>query len=418
MTITVQRRPVKRTNYGLSGTRIKPVNHRTDQVSKSNSSTLVSQNNQNKIRFNLLSIVNSILLLTLIFLTGNASKNIRISPNPKLRTITQTSKQEEKASPPIAYKNIKEGTVNASILTIDLNSKDIQVRPVLAHNRVGKIETVSSMVKRENAIAGINAGFYDYYATNMPIGLIMIDKKVVASNMGDWNRSIFAIDDENKAHILRPNEKPKVKINGNGFELIVHGVNRHRYSNSIIIFTPEHGESTRTNNSGTEIIVSNGKIVKINSQLGNSPIPKDGFVISIHEKASSIINKFKIGEIVTIETTLPPGIKHAVLAGPTLIKDGEINITFKQEKFNPNVSSSSDRAAIGIAKNNKLIFIRGHDSKNNFTFQELAKLLLNQGATQAIACDGGGSSSLVYKGKGVSNRAVSNAMLVWHINHE
>lgn len=388
-------------------------------------------------------IFNFLLLLTMLALTGkavNITQNKKESKGLPRHSLTYNMQDKEPALShnnllniypssistdlnrqyiakpgvnPVVYKDMTYSGLKASVLEVDLNNSNIKVKPVLAWDKVGRIETVTSMVKRHNAIGGINAGFYDYSSTNLPIGFIMIDRKVVASNMGDWNRAIITIDENNKAQIIRPEDRPRLRIKVNENKtFIANGVNRPRYYNSIIVFTPEYGSTTKTRNNGTEIVVEHNSVTKTNYNQGNSEIPKDGYVISLDGDLRKAAENFKVGDKVEQTVNLPKNIKHAILAGPSLIKDGIVNVTLKEEGFNPNISYSTARAAVGVTQDNKLIFIRASSSKSTSLYP-VAKLLLKLGAVDAMAFDGGGSSSLIYKGKGISRRSVSNAILVW-----
>ncbi|TAJ11926.1 hypothetical protein DMA11_15005 [Marinilabiliaceae bacterium JC017] len=65
--------------------------------------------------------------------------------------------------------------------------------------------------------------------------------------------------------------------------------NSARILNSIIVFTPSNGESTRTNEWGTEAIVEDNIVTHLGGN--NSKIPKNGFVISGNEDGCNWINK-------------------------------------------------------------------------------------------------------------------------------
>jgi len=62
-----------------------------------------------------------------------------------------------------------------------------------------------------------------------------------------------------------------------------------RGGNQLIIYTPAYGERTGTNEFGTEAIVVNGVVTELTGS--DSPIHKDGFVISGHGNAKNWINK-------------------------------------------------------------------------------------------------------------------------------
>lgn len=59
-----------------------------------------------------------------------------------------------------------------------------------------------------------------------------------------------------------------------------NGVNVTRNTNHIIIYTPKKGATTGTNEYGYEVTVENGLVVALGGN--NSPIPKEGFVVSAH----------------------------------------------------------------------------------------------------------------------------------------
>jgi len=61
-----------------------------------------------------------------------------------------------------------------------------------------------------------------------------------------------------------------------------------RGTNQLIIYTPSYGNSTNTNEYGSEAIVIGNNVVELSG--ANSPIPADGFVISGHGKAKNWIN--------------------------------------------------------------------------------------------------------------------------------
>ena len=68
------------------------------------------------------------------------------------------------------------------------------------------------------------------------------------------------------------------------------GINSNRDVNSLTIYTPEYGRTTRTNVSGAEIAVVNGVVAKASGRAknmleferGGMVIPKDGVVLSFH----------------------------------------------------------------------------------------------------------------------------------------
>ena len=107
-------------------------------------------------------------------------------------------------------------------------------------------------------------------------------------------------------------------------------------------------------------------------------------------------------------------VQNAVGGGPRLIHDGKIEITYEQELFPgsgfPNAANYS-RAAIGGTKNGHLIlFVTGQkagEASLGLTLSQLANELKTLGCVRAMNLDGGGSQSLVVKGRCI-NRAGSD----------
>lgn len=60
------------------------------------------------------------------------------------------------------------------------------------------------------------------------------------------------------------------------------GIDSFRNGGNLIIYTPNMGDTTGTNEWGYEVIIENNVAVKYNK--GNSPIPKNGFVLSGHDE--------------------------------------------------------------------------------------------------------------------------------------
>ncbi|MCX7919920.1 MAG: phosphodiester glycosidase family protein [bacterium] len=71
--------------------------------------------------------------------------------------------------------------LNISVLTIDLNNPNITVTVATAYNG---LERMTSIVKRNQAIAGINGGFFSFNP-KVPVGLVMTNGQLVAPPLSD-----------------------------------------------------------------------------------------------------------------------------------------------------------------------------------------------------------------------------------------
>ena len=114
---------------------------------------------------------------------------------------------------------------------------------------------------------------------------------------------------------------------------------------------------------------------------------------------------------------------------PQLIKDGKIEITWEQEKASKSFyETRHPRTAVAKLKDGKFLMITvdgRSEASGGIGLEDLAKLLLELGATDAMNLDGGGSTTMFLDGKVVNKpsdkdgeRRVSDAILVFHVRNK
>lgn len=98
--------------------------------------------------------------------------------------------------------------------------------------------------------------------------------------------------------------------------------------------------------------------------------------------------------------------------GPRLLKDGKVSLNVKAEGFrDPKIlTGGGARSALGITRDHKLILL----TTGGATIPQLAEIMKQAGAYQAMNLDGGASSGLYYDGKYMTQpgRKISNALLI------
>ncbi|MDQ3374626.1 MAG: phosphodiester glycosidase family protein, partial [Acidobacteriota bacterium] len=109
---------------------------------------------------------------------------------------------------------------------------------------------------------------------------------------------------------------------------------------------------------------------------------------------------------------------------PQLVKNGKIEITWEQEKSSKSfVETRHPRTAVAKLKDGKFLMITvdGRQKESvGMNLNELAALLLELGAVNAMNLDGGGSTTMFLDGKVVNKpsdkegeRKVSDAILIF-----
>jgi exopolysaccharide biosynthesis protein len=330
--------------------------------------------------------------------------------------------------PGIDYSYLKKftraGPLHIHILKIDLKNAKINVRPSLAKNVIGKLERTSSIAKRNNAIAAINGSFFEARKKlHLPIGFMVIDGQVV--NKSVLARTSIGITKDKDIVFGIPNIKGSVIDRSNKKSVPIWGVNRPRKNDEVIIYTDEYGGTTRSNKYGKEIIVDGeGSIEAITE--GDSKIPKDGFVVSLHGWSREFAAKMNLSDKIGIDYNLADkwkDVAQAITGGPLLVKDGQAvhKASLLIEKIRNTLLSPNSRTAIGTSKKGELIFVvvdKRFPVCTGVTYDDLAEIMKEAGAENAVGLDGGHTSTMYLNGSVIntplrgSEGLVSNALIV------
>mgnify|MGYP000846264251 CR=1 FL=1 len=317
-------------------------------------------------------------------------------------------------------KGIAAGPLIINYLEVRYGDPLVEVRSVLAQDQIYGRELVSSMAKRSHAIAAAN-GLY-FASDGRPLGLLAIDGRLISEPYA--NRTAIGIK-PGEIVIGQVSMNGKV-ILGDGRELAVSGINRSRLTDELIIYTPDYGETSRTNVYGVDLIVVDDIVV--DKVTGQAPIPANGFVVSGHGAARDFLNQVEVGDWITVELQLIPdwleqGFVHIIGGGPRLVMDGQVYITADEERFQPDIAASrAPRTALGVTADRKLLIVtvngRQPGVSVGMTLEELAELMIELGAVDAMNLDGGGSTTMVIRDRVLNipsdgtERSVSNAIVV------
>jgi exopolysaccharide biosynthesis protein len=332
--------------------------------------------------------------------------------------------------------------VKMNLLRLDLTKVRLDV--VHAMDEAIGVEKTSSIATRHGAFAAINAGFFRldnslYGGDN--VSSLQINGKVLSESLSNRVSLFIAnLPNQTTVNINHLDLLGSLVVNKQPFEGI--GINRERKENDLVVYTPEFHRTTLTDTKGLEIIVKNGKITEISDGKGSTQIPVNGFIISASGKRrEEILGKVKVGlktNFMFTSVNLGDGLtdnsegfapsilstEDIVSGVPLLVLNGKIKITWEQEKSNKSfVETKHPRTAVAKLKDGKFLMVtvdgRSEES-GGIGLQNLAEILLELGATDAMNLDGGGSSTMFLDGKVVNHpsdkegeRKVGDAILVF-----
>jgi exopolysaccharide biosynthesis protein len=344
-------------------------------------------------------------------------------------------------------RQIKNEPIVVNLLRLDLT--EVRLDVVHAMDAAIGLETTSSIAARYSAAAAINAGFFrldkSIFAGDAA-GVLSIDGKLWSESFPGRIELIIS-NERNKTeiHFSKYNRVQALRV-GN-YDWDASGINRERKTDELIFYTREFNRTTLTDNNGLEVIVENKKIVWIADGKGSHLIPGNGFVLSASGKArEKLLGQIKIGETVSVGTRLYPVkssskdefkklpaqcVECDIVGGvPQLIRDGKIEITWEQEKAGKSFAETRHpRTAVAKLKDGKFLMItvdgRQPGTSVGMNLQELAEMLLEFGAVEAMNLDGGGSTTMFVGGKVINQpsdkegeRKVSDAILVFPRDHK
>lgn len=329
--------------------------------------------------------------------------------------------------------------VNA--LKIDLKKPGVKVASALAQDGViesdptkGR-EIVSRTVARTAALAGVNADFFPY--TGDPLGMAVHNGELVSEPM---DRAAIGITSSGRIII------DKLSFTGtltasSGETFPIRGLNRQRGKNEIVIYAPVFGVCTGAKD-GVEVPLALDAPLRANrdvsavvtadpSPAAGMTIPKDGILLSANGAGGDWLAKnIHSGDKLTLRLNVKAdsgrvwdSVMEAVGGGPMLVQNGNVCVDGEEEKFSTSlIFARHPRTAAGVTASGELLLVTvdGRQSiSQGMTLAELACLMKNLGAVEAINLDGGGSSSLSILGTVTNSpsegkeRPVANALLVY-----
>jgi len=283
-----------------------------------------------------------------------------------------------------------------------------RVQPAVAHARrgLGTTEALLPMTRRADALAGINASFFDP-ESSLPVGFLLDDRRPLSTPYG--TRGTLGIGFFGRLHFLNP--QIELFLETADRNIPVDGVNRPLLGDGLIVYTPEYrGPMGPVRNEMRTALVRNGRVMRIGTDVRS--IDRGEQLIAATGDAVDRLESVLPAEPVQLAYRIEPQrflIRDALQAGPTLVRDGAF--VSVDEGFDGGFRTKrAARSAVARLGDGRLLFMvaaRGGGS-HGVDLRSLAEELLSLGAEDALALDGGGSSGLVVR-QGVGWRAAGDA---------
>ena len=344
-----------------------------------------------------------------------------------------------------------------NLVRVDLRRANIEVRSARAFDQLKGRERVTDMVRRVNTtggrvLAAVNADFFNLESGENE------NNQVIA---GEWWKGLKVTDSPydtyDNAHVqfgIDAGHRPLIDrfiLDGRAWDrgvmtpIITVNFNPSGKPEGTALYTSRYGPTTprdTTRRTAEAPMMSAGKrgdtllFVRWGavSVTSGSSIPTGGAVLAAYGSGLRADEVQKMGDGDTVKVLLatlpriPRGAAPVMIIGgwPRILRDGE-NVAGESATVEGTLSRNAEarhpRTAVGFSRDSSTLFVLTVDGRSEnsggMTLVELASVMRELGAWQAMNFDGGGSTTMVIDGKVVNHpsdkegeRAVGNALLV------
>ena len=332
-------------------------------------------------------------------------------------TIYETSSSENIASG-VVHEHIlrftNDGWWNINVTRVDLTNPYVEIKGLINPDGIPKRSTVSNLVDTYNAVAAVNADYFNYQPVASSLGPLINNGELISTSHFNFAQALptFFLDSNNNASITYLDNKMTALNNSKGTQAFIGAINKvDTYFSEVKLLNKYWGDKSPGNTYRqdlTEILVVNGMVVdkRIGGDPFTIPTTDNSYVLSVRTNA---LDSFEIGDQVSLEISTTPDvndIKFAIGGGSIVLNNGQTTLTNIINK------GLEPRTGIGINRDSSeiiLVTIDGRGSSFVGVSQEMLGAILRElGAYNGMNLDGGGSTTMAIKAKDQEKATVVN----------
>lgn len=309
----------------------------------------------------------------------------------------------------LSHRLTQDGWVDVNVLKVNLDDANIGVGPVQSTKEIGLKESLIDLLYENGAVAGVNSDFFGLKGTySASFGTAIKDGQLIYSsddkNTQTDDYSTFFIDNNNIPFFgfLKINFE---FLNDGMKNIDINAVNKAGDQVYALKLDRNGAESTKSLDNRfvnlVKLVIEDNVITYISLKGETVTVPENGYVIVINEEwFDERANLFSVGQSAEFRINANIDInnmKEAISGGAKILDNGMLS-QYPGATVSPN--SRQPRTAIGISQDGKeliLMVVDGRGESIGATQAEMAELLLEYGAYNAMNFDGGGSSTMVAK---------------------
>ncbi|MFE2110819.1 phosphodiester glycosidase family protein [Kitasatospora sp. NPDC059463] len=293
----------------------------------------------------------------------------------------------------------KTGWIRGKVLVADLATEGLSV-DYLSSGQVTTRRTVTDMARGAGAVAAINGDYFDMNASEAPLGVgVSREDGLIHAPVEGWNQAV-TVGADGLARMAEVFLEGHAALPG-GRELTLAGVNTYGLpADGVGLFTPAWGTASRAKVAGgsaevTEVELRDGRVTAVRDHLGGA-VPEGATVLVGREAGARALRDLKPGD--QVSTGYRPRASFgevAVAVGgyQVLVRDG---VAMRPGENDGNELNA--RTAVGFSADNKRMYLVTIDGRQadspGISLPDLAVLMRDLGARNALNMDGGGSAAM------------------------
>ncbi|MEU5418015.1 phosphodiester glycosidase family protein [Streptomyces sp. NPDC001407] len=332
------------------------------------------------------------------------------------------------------------GPTYGHLLTVDLREPGVSL-DLLYPGAVAARSTVSHMAERSGAVGGVNGDFFNITesqhpgveATGAPVGPSIARGHRLGAAVpngqrfgpamppGATTRDVIGVGTDGTARLDRLTLAGTVTAKGK--KLTLRGLNQYALPvGGIGAYTHDWGTASRrratcgtdTDRSAPcsavtyELTVRRDRVTEVAKTPGRGAIPSGSTVLVGRDGGAKELRKLRVGDTVKIEERLESkgrGALRFAIGGFPVLRGGRPLAGLDRK-------TSAVRTSAGTVEGGRRFFLLaldgGAEYRSGMTVAELAALMRDLGAEDAVNLDGGGSSTLVTRDPDDGRTAVRN----------
>ncbi|WP_244931630.1 phosphodiester glycosidase family protein [Nocardioides sp. W7] len=296
------------------------------------------------------------------------------------------------------------GPIKAHLLRINYQQPGLRLN-YANPGRIASTQRVRGMLDKK-AVAGVNGDFFDIGDSGAPFGIGQERAKgFLHGPSPSWSAG-FTISKSGqpfigpiqvRARIKQYRDWPLTNVNSPSVPDGGIGIYNARWGS-----TPGYGVTDGQKSRIVQVQVVNGKVVRKKARLRAGHRIK-GFLLVGRGSGARLLRQLQFGDRISVArgVTGRPGM--AITSNSFLLRNGLRTVT-DDGQMHP-------RTAIGISHDTSEILMLVVDGRQaasrGYTMVELAEMMLRLGAEDALNLDGGGSSTMVARRPGGTNRVLN-----------